>query len=319
MPEILRKMLNGCIYCIVGFCFFLILSGRISFSSFLSGESAAKFRFFKPIIDSLLKRHVDTAFLYKLIADPRIEFNEKFIKINVTGFLTKPDYSNAYNRFAVDKCRKFMNEFDETLDKCEDLYKIDREIIIAILWVETKLGNYLGENCIASVFLSTAMASQPQFINLNRRILREEFHGDSAELNRLMDKISDRAFKKSSWSINELMSMYKMDMKSIDIIDLKGSWAGAFGIPQFLPSSYLKWAADGNGDGKIDIFDEEDAIFSIANFLKNNGWGDSPDEQRKAVFNYNNSYDYVDAVFILASKLKKKIAEKGLPDFENIQ
>lgn len=68
---------------------------------------------------------------------------------------------------------------------------------------------------------------------------------------------------------------------AIDIIDrglatraqLRGSWAGAMGQPQFLPSSFLAHAADGDGDGKRDIWrSEADTIASIANYLSRNGW-----------------------------------------------
>jgi lytic murein transglycosylase len=54
---------------------------------------------------------------------------------------------------------------------------------------------------------------------------------------------------------------------------LKGSWAGAMGEPQFLPSSFLKWGADGDGDGKADIWtNDADVAASIANYLAGNGW-----------------------------------------------
>src|SRR3546814_1551353 len=54
---------------------------------------------------------------------------------------------------------------------------------------------------------------------------------------------------------------------------LVGSWAGATGYPQFLPSVYLRVARDGNGDGKIDIWTSEaDALASIANYFVDEGW-----------------------------------------------
>ena len=93
-------------------------------------------------------------------------------------------------------------------------------------------------------------------------------------------------------------------MSSVPIFDLKGSWAGAFGICQFLPSSYLNWAVDGNDDGNINLYEMDDAIFSVANYLINHGWSEQPEDQKKAVFTYNNSSDYVDAVIQLAAKLK---------------
>ncbi len=55
--------------------------------------------------------------------------------------------------------------------------------------------------------------------------------------------------------------------------DLRGSWAGAMGLPQFMPSSFAKYAVDGDGDGKRDIWtDVPDALASVANFLRKQGW-----------------------------------------------
>lgn len=57
--------------------------------------------------------------------------------------------------------------------------------------------------------------------------------------------------------------------------EMKGSWAGAMGQPQFMPSSYLTFAADGNNDGKADIWNTtEDVFASAANYLHKSGWND---------------------------------------------
>ena len=59
----------------------------------------------------------------------------------------------------------------------------------------------------------------------------------------------------------------------VDVADMRGSWAGAMGQPQFLPSSYLKYAEDFDGDGRRDIWNSTSDVFaSIANYLKGHGW-----------------------------------------------
>ncbi len=278
---------------------------RISLSSFFIGGKEQKIDFFKPVIEKLIKKGTDSSFIYSIISDSRTKFNEKYVKINVTGFLKKVDYSQNYNAFSVRKCRDFISNNLESLNRCENRFGVPKEVITAILWVETKQGAYLGDNHIASVLVSTAMSDQPQFIDLNKKELRENFTGDSSELKELDKKIKSRAVRKSQWAINELYSLSKINkVSTIQILDLTGSWAGAFGLSQFLPSSYLSWAVDGNGDGVVDLFNTDDAIFSVANYLKKNGWSDTQDSWRKAVYNYNNSKDYVDAVFKLASKLE---------------
>jgi len=64
-----------------------------------------------------------------------------------------------------------------------------------------------------------------------------------------------------------------LDHGYIDLAQLKGSWAGAMGQAQFMPSSYLKYAEDFDGDGRRDIWNSEADVFaSIANYLKTHGW-----------------------------------------------
>jgi len=62
------------------------------------------------------------------------------------------------------------------------------------------------------------------------------------------------------------------ERSKIDILAMRGSGAGAFGYPQFLPTSYLRYGADGNGDGRIRLDDMDDAAASCARFLAQNGW-----------------------------------------------
>jgi membrane-bound lytic murein transglycosylase B len=64
----------------------------------------------------------------------------------------------------------------------------------------------------------------------------------------------------------------------------------------------LRCGVDGNGDNKVNLFNVDDAIFSVGNYLKTYGWGPSLEEQRKAVFGYNNSDDYVNAILSLMNK-----------------
>jgi len=71
----------------------------------------------------------------------------------------------------------------------------------------------------------------------------------------------------------ELTNALRMADRGIDPKNLTGSWAGAMGQCQFMPSSYLKYAVDGDGDGRADIWhNDADALASIANYLRQNGW-----------------------------------------------
>lgn len=260
---------------------------------------------FYPVKEKLLKMNVDSTFIDKMINDSRTKFDEKYCKINVTGFLNKPDYSLHYNDNAVSKTTSFYNENQEKLIEAETKYNVSSFAIAAILWVETRHGAYTGNHHVASVYLSLALTNEPDFIAKNINNLVENFEGDKDDLEQLKKKIISRSEKKSTWALEQLKALYQMSIITrIDVLDIKGSWAGAFGYSQFLPSSYMSWAVDGNDDGTIDLFNIDDAIFSVANYLDINGWGKSDEEQRKAVFHYNNSSDYVNAVLKLAELSK---------------
>ena len=191
------------------------------------------------------------------------------------------------------------------MDSCEKTFGVPKEYVTAILWIETKHGAFLGSHNLPSVFLSAAMSDRPEYVAENLRDLRKIIPKNSPKYKRLKRKLLKKSRAKAKWAINELIHLSKIWEKGIAIDTLKGSWAGAFGLSQFLPSSYNKWAIDGNGDGKIDLFNVEDAIFSVGNYLKSRDWK-NPRSVRKAIYSYNHSSAYVNAVIRLAKKIKAR-------------
>jgi membrane-bound lytic murein transglycosylase B len=290
---------------IIGF-----LAWRIGFSFINFPTNLDKNKFFQSVIEQLLKSGADTNFVYSLIKHPKTEFKKKFVRINVIGYLNKTDYSQYYSDFAVQQCLDFINQYYRLLNKCEISYSIPKSFITSILWIESKFGKYLGSYHIPSVYLSTAMAAEPEYIEQNKNYLLENYLADNKQLEELSQKIKERSIKKSQWAINELLALGQMAKSNLPFNDYKCSWAGAFGIPQFLPSSFIKYAVDGNADGKINLFDINDAIASTANYLILNGWSLDKQSQQNAIFKYNNSSDYVYAVQTLAHKIDSALTFK---------
>jgi membrane-bound lytic murein transglycosylase B len=70
-----------------------------------------------------------------------------------------------------------------------------------------------------------------------------------------------------------------------DLFEVPGSPTGAIGLVQFEPSSF-NVAVDGHGDGRIDLFDPDDAILSVAHYLVTRGWDQNPEHQRRAIYAY---------------------------------
>jgi membrane-bound lytic murein transglycosylase B len=90
-----------------------------------------------------------------------------------------------------------------------------------------------------------------------------------------------------------------------DPLAIRGSGSGAFGAPQFLPTSYFRHGVDGDGDGRVDLDDPADAAISCASYLRGAGWrpGLSAAGRRRVIWGYNHSDAYIDTVLALASAI----------------
>lgn len=105
---------------------------------------------------------------------------------------------------------------------------------------------------------------------------RESNYGAAKIPHNVFEVLASRGFlgPRRDYFTSELIAALTLAQKSgTPPAQMKSSWAGAMGQPQFMPSSYLKHAADGTGDGRADIWGSEtDTLMSIANFLKVHGW-----------------------------------------------
>ncbi len=267
---------------------------------------------FAPAVLKLLRAGADTSFAYRLALDSTVQHDSKYMRINVTGYLRKPDYSSHYNARSVRKSLEFHRENDSLLALCERQYDVPKEVLTAITWVETRHGGYLGKHQVVSVYLCLAMADEPEYILMNKKKLADSFKGTAAERRNLERKIEKRSARKAAWAVDQLRALERMaDSSGVQITGLYGSYAGAFGIAQFIPTSFVSWAVDGDGDGRTDLFSLHDALASAGNYLRSNGWNSTKKGQRAAVYHYNNSQAYVDAVLTLAAKVKTGAAAKA--------
>lgn len=174
---------------------------------------------------------------------------------------------------SIESGRKIIADNKELFDNIESTYGVPANYIIAIIRVETNFKEHLGKYGVFNALYTMSI--------LGKRVKRVEM------------------------AHRELAIWVKMcKQRGIDPFDMKGSWAGAFGIPQFMPSSYVKFAMDCNDDGKIDLYDYPDTFVSIAHYLHHMGWetGDVR-KMRRAIYFYNHETAYVDAVFAYAERL----------------
>ncbi len=193
---------------------------------------------------------------------------------------------------------KFTLENENLLASAEKRHGVDREVIVSILMWESKLGTITGD-----YFAFNSFVTQAFFIDeANAEALKQQGEtglvSDEKQKQRV-EKIRARARK------NLVVLVRVSKARGIDPLSVKGSWAGALGFPQFMPAS-LRWAEDGDGDGKIDLFSFPDSIASIGLYLKSHGYGPTQAEREKAVWGYNHEKGYVDGVLKFADALKER-------------
>jgi len=136
--------------------------------------------------------------------------------------------------------RKFILENKALFDRVEKDFGVPREIITAILGVETRYGKIKGNH-------------------------------------KVLDSLATLGFdfpRRSKFFKSELIEFFQLTQENnLDIFSVEGSYAGAMGYGQFISSSYRAYAVDYDGDGYVDLFNSvPDAVASIANYLKIHGW-----------------------------------------------
>jgi len=140
------------------------------------------------------------------------------------------------------------------------------------------------------------------------KTIRDRFWNKIPTENRVTrEEYEKKAVRKSKWAYKELIAFIAyVEKEGMNPYTINGSYAGAMGLCQFMPSNIPILAEDGNKDGSVNLFHHEDAIASIANYLKHYGWkpGISREEAGKVVYHYNHSSYYVEIVLKIIDKLK---------------
>jgi len=268
-------------------------------------EANAATTIYQPLVIKLASDGFSPEYLSKLFDPNTSEFYDRLAKVNLVHKEVKDPYERMFNSSAIRSCRHYLAQHQDTFDSVEQTYGVDKDVIVSILYVESRFGKGGGHHPVLYTFSSIFLANT----EWNLKSLETELdsiYPDLTKIERLrkINWLQDRAEQKSAWAYNELKTLLQLDQKGVvDITNLKGSWAGAFGMPQFLPSSFNAFAVDGNGDGQIDLYNEEDAIFSTANYLHKNGWrpNSSTKNKRRVIWRYNHSTPYIDLILKLAN------------------
>ncbi|ERK08442.1 Membrane-bound lytic murein transglycosylase B [Serratia fonticola AU-P3(3)] len=154
--------------------------------------------------------------------------------------ITLDDYlSRVLPAWKIQRGREMRQQYQPRLARVTARYGVPEQYIVALWGMESAFGKIQGKEDVVSALATLA------------------FEG-----------------RREAFFTKQLMAALKIiDQGHVDAGNLKGSWAGAMGQSQFMPTSFLTYAADGDGDGKIDIWNNLDDVFaSTANYLATEGW-----------------------------------------------
>ncbi len=255
--------------------------------------------------DSLEKRLIadgfDSARINAIFASRDVSFEAGGVSAYFMHNEAKLDYKQFTSTWNIESAQKYMKEHQEALAFAEKTFAVDKEVITAIILVETKLGKYVGNKSVINTLATLSVMTEKK----PRQAIWDNLPDDDRRMSR--QEFEKKADQKSSWAYRELKAFLTYTEKEgMDPTTIKGSYAGAMGISQFMPSNIAPYGKDGNADGQVDLFVHADAISSIASYLKHYGWkpGLSREASFNVVYHYNRSKYYVNAILDIADKLK---------------
>jgi membrane-bound lytic murein transglycosylase B len=283
---------------------YLIVMILLVFPVKLWAESDLSRRF---IEERLVYRGLDQSQAQSLIYDLRISVQPEIVIKNLfyaapRGTEKQPEIMKIDPQL-IEKGKVFIKENKESLSSLKKRFGTSPQIITAILIVESKLGVSPMRYNVVTVYANLASLLDPDYFSEIQKNYAENY----PQLNDA-DTIK-RAQNKAWWALDELYALAQIAYGlKMDPIDIMGSFSGAMGPAQFIPSTFLVYGVDGDGDGIRDPFNMEDAKASIANYLKSSGWSENAALRikRKAIWHYNHSWTYVNTIMMLYDELGRE-------------
>ena len=194
------------------------------------------------VIEALGERGFDTDRVRRLLADAKRQDSIlEAIARPAEKSLTWAEYSRIFlTDTRVEQGVQFAREHADTLARAEQKYDVPREIILAIIGVETSYGRNKGRYRVLDALATLGFDYPPR----------------------------------ASFFRKQLVALFEMERDAhIDASTITGSYAGAMGFPQFIPTSYQAYAVDFDGDDVIDLVNSPaDAIGSVASYFAAHKW-----------------------------------------------
>jgi len=275
--------------------------------AFQGGEPTAAFA---PIVAALESpaddagSSISAAELSRLLDDPRATevYRSELIKYATpkSKKIQKAEHTSFISIFMkpakIDAGVAFLSEHAAELDAARRRFGVVPQDVVSVLMWESNLGKATGKFHVFNLYVG-------QIIYLDEAFAYAEGESGSMPPGPERDAHLARLARIKRNAGKYLVALLRSaKAKGIDPLAIMGSWGGAIGFPQFMPTSF-QYAADGDGDGSIDLYAFPDAIASIANYLEKHGYRAS---RTRAFHAYNPEDEYVRGVKLYADTIARE-------------
>jgi membrane-bound lytic murein transglycosylase B len=276
------------------------------------------------IVDRLSADGFDRAEMTALFARPEMGLDESVMAHKLRELFRRkylpspPDaprkavtvYESCLTDERIAEARQFYRSNLPLLRQVQAAWGVPPEVLAGLLSVETRGGTFLGSEMAARSLASMAAtrgvdASLPLLADLSPN--GSGGSGVGGFDDEQVAYLSRKSAEKSEWAYKELKALLRYSRQAgTDPAVIPGSVYGAIGVCQFMPSNIATLGHDGDGDGRIDVFNLTDAAHSVGRYLSRSGLKPGrPETTRKALYAYNHSAAYVNTILEIADRVKE--------------
>lgn len=277
-----------------------------------AGEKSDVPSVWRPLVERLAADGLDDRYLESLFSSDRLQYDPGYMARKIDVLLDVklrpkgpeaapvPEIQDRYlNPILLAGGYGYWREHKDVLSQIRDRYEVPEDILVALMLVETKLGRNTGSHNALTTLAS--LAASDDLDRLEPNLDRSGLKGDIREWAR------KKVASKANWAYGELKALIRYAKgNGLDPLSMPSSVYGAVGLCQFMPTSAMAYGVDGDGDGRVDLFSRYDALHSMANYLRRNGWRKGLDRARqlKVIYRYNHSMIYSRTILAVADRLR---------------
>ena len=281
----------------------LIVAVLFLFPSVIFGNALADIpAYYQPLMERLSKDGFESEFLSRLFRDERAGIIPERLTLSLVSRENKELYTPFLTPETILAAKQFLRQNLKHLKEVEKRFGVDKEVIVAILLVESRFGENTGKHRVLPTLASMAIMDSAENLQNNFSRLKE------TDPDLPYEWVEGKGKRRADWAYRELRCFLRIVRdEALDPLEVRGSYAGALGPPQFVPSSYLTFALSQKGFENW-LSSTEEATLSIANYLKLNGWKRkiSTEKKRKVLWSYNHSEPYIETILEIADRIKLK-------------